>query len=98
MRGFGAVRVGTLLCALLVCAPAAAANEQLSTSGSIVYTWHGDPARGCAQAGVCGVRGALVIQPQGGAYVFSDGRSGAALNFNQESSTVRVRDGELGSA
>jgi hypothetical protein len=62
-RGFA----GTLAVAVAVtlALPAhALAEESLTTTGSITYTWQGNPARGCAQAGLCGVRGELILQPQ----------------------------------
>jgi hypothetical protein len=73
-----------------------ASDEQVHATGSIVYTWHGDPARGCAQAGVCGVRGALVFQPDGDGDVFRFGSFGSLLGFAGETATVRVQGGDLG--
>jgi hypothetical protein len=86
-----------LVSGVLVLAPPAAADEPLQASGSVVYSWHGDAARGCGLVGVCGVQGALVIQPQGEADLFSVDRAGGALAFNDGSATVRVRQGGLGS-
>ncbi|MBV9339071.1 MAG: hypothetical protein JO243_24545 [Solirubrobacterales bacterium] len=43
----------------------APADESLNASGSITFTWQGDPSHGCAAVGVCDVRGALIIQAQG---------------------------------
>lgn len=57
-------------------APTARAAETLSVSvgGSVNASWHGDPARGCAAAGLCGVTGALSIaNPEP-----ADGFSGAS--------------------
>jgi hypothetical protein len=86
--------------ALLAPASASAAkrpaDEQVLATGSIVYTWHGDPSRGCAQAGVCGIHGALVFQPQGDADVFGFGSFGGLLGFAGQSATVRVQGGGLG--
>jgi putative CocE/NonD family hydrolase len=65
----GAVGVGALLGALMpgmaVAAPLAPTNESLVASGSITYTWQGDSALGCAAVGVCGVKGAVIVRPQG---------------------------------
>ena len=58
-----ALAVATL--AALAVPAYAVADESLSATGSITYTWQGDPARGCAAAGLCGVRGELIVQPQG---------------------------------
>src|SRR5437660_6682664 len=57
--------------------------ETLRTSGQVVYSWRGDPARGCAQVGVCGVHGSLVIQPEGraDAFDFSFLGVGAEVSF-----------------
>ncbi len=44
----------------------ALAEESLTSTGSITYTWQGDPARGCAAAGLCGVRGEVIVHPEGG--------------------------------
>jgi hypothetical protein len=79
----------------LLTAPAAAADEFVQTSGSIVYSWHGDPARGCAQLGLCGVRGTLVIQPQGGAQVVTFPFEGTSAMFDSVSADVRVQEGDL---
>src|SRR5919197_1460819 len=35
----------------------------LEVSGSVVATWHGDPARGCAAAGVCATSGSATYRP-----------------------------------
>lgn len=51
--------------AMLILPAHALADESLTATGSITYTWQGDPARGCAQAGLCGVRGEMIVQPQG---------------------------------
>ncbi len=63
------------------------AGESLAASGSITYTWQGDPARGCAAAGLCGVQGELVVRPQG-----LDASSGGPIDIPLfgTSATVRV--------
>lgn len=79
MRGLARVLclgVTTTLCAV----PAATAsgalrnNESLRASGSLTYTWHGDPARGCAAAGVCDTQGELILRPTDDAQVSDLGR------------------------
>jgi hypothetical protein len=41
-------------------APALAVTDhEVSSSGSLVYTWSGDPARNCAAEGLCGVGGSI---------------------------------------
>lgn len=52
-------------------APAAGAaprltQVQLRTSGSVRVVWHGDRARGCAAAGLCGYRGSIVYPARRG--------------------------------
>lgn len=73
----------------------AVANEPLAASGSIAYTWQGDPARGCAAVGVCGVQGALMLQSQG---ISSSGGPPGSINvaINASGSTVRVAGGPGG--
>jgi hypothetical protein len=66
------------------------ANESLSVTGSLTYAWHGDPARGCAREGLCGVVGAVVFQPDGGSDAFSGGPGNLEMSG---ASTVRVRRG-----
>jgi hypothetical protein len=63
--------IGLLLAAaLFVCAPPAWAKEKSraaglegTPTGEITLTWHGDPARGCAAAGVCDISGSIVVHP-----------------------------------
>src|ERR1700744_861190 len=72
--------VGGVACAVLACAclgmpaPASAARHKqpdqapqvdVSVTGSLTIAWTGDPADGCAAAGVCGVSGTLEL-PQSG--------------------------------
>jgi hypothetical protein len=78
---------------MLAASPALAAhrrqlpqNEDLVGSGSIIYTWHGNPARGCAAESLCGVHGALVIGHVEGANLSSHEL------FLGGGSTVRVVD------
>ena len=40
---------GAILAGVAMLAPSAArADQALSATGSLTYSWHGDPARGCA--------------------------------------------------
>ena len=73
------------------------ANEQLSATGSLTYSWQGDQSRGCAAEGMCGVHGALILSPVGFGEVNSFGR-GAMVSL-EVAGTVRVRHdtGESGS-
>ncbi len=98
MRGLAralCLGVITIFCAL----PAAAAsgalpnNENVVPSGSLTYTWHGDPARGCVAAGVCDVQGELILRPLGDGQVSVFGRSHAADINLDVSGVVRVLRG-----
>jgi hypothetical protein len=67
MRGMA---VGaTLAAAVLVTAAPAVARPlrsfeaPLTATGAITVSWHGDPARGCAAAGLCGYRGSVSVRP-----------------------------------
>jgi hypothetical protein len=61
--------------ALFVAAPASAREIELSgglfARGAITIAWHGDPARGCAAAGLCGYSGSLSVRPDDGQYYFT---------------------------
>jgi hypothetical protein len=59
-------------------------------AGSITYTWQGDPARGCVAAGLCGVRGALVLSATGITTALSFGRGTIDIPFFGSSGIVRV--------
>ena len=85
-----------MLLAVLVAVPAQAwADEPLLASGSFTYTWHGDPARGCAAAGLCGIDGAVVVEAQGQADASSFGHM-TNISLFPSASTVRVLDGDGG--
>jgi hypothetical protein len=73
MRGFGrAGWLGVVVSFALLAGGASAAKvkvtkvkaESLTPTGSLTYTWSGDPARGCASAGLCGIHGELILRPQ----------------------------------
>ena len=71
MRG---TAVGALLGAVVLTAavptPASARFRDLSrlvsSTGAVTITWHGDSARGCAAAGLCGYRGSTGVRPGDG--------------------------------
>jgi hypothetical protein len=81
-----------------VAAPFATASRGLAmparVSGSIVATWHGDAARGCATAGLCDTRGSATYRPgfDGRLTVARDSVSFAGAEA-AEPPIVRVRDG-----
>ena len=60
--------------------------------GSLTYAWHGDPARGCATAHVCGISGTTIITPGDGSGDISlNGRLPGELDFSSGVATVRVQ-------
>src|SRR5438270_10728427 len=67
MRALALAATVGAVAAMAVAAPAYArvVDEEatLSTSGGVSVAWHGDRARGCAQAGLCGYRGSLTVHP-----------------------------------
>jgi hypothetical protein len=73
MRG---IAIGAMAgaAALVAAAPADAravgASGNLVSRGGITVAWHGDPARGCAAAGLCGYSGSVEIRPDQGQYDF----------------------------
>jgi hypothetical protein len=89
--GVAVAMAGTVVALALAAAPATA-DESLNATGSIIYTWQGDPSLGCAAVGVCGVQGALTIDAQGDADALSLGPS-TSINLFLSATTVRVRNG-----
>lgn len=92
----GVARMLAVAAVLLVAIPArAAASPTFTTTGSITYTWQGDPTRGCAAMGLCGVQGALILGSQSGSSSTSGGRPTRTIDvpFQVSSGTVRVADG-----
>lgn len=85
---------------------------QVRISGTVTLDFHGDPAAGCAAAGLCGVSGTVVWDPSGPGQVFSYAYrrrgqrfEGALLSFGQDAfgnaqptTSARVRRGEGGGA
>ncbi len=93
-RGLG------LALALVLTAPSVAvADETLTPSGALVYSWHGDPARGCARFGVCGVQGVLIVRPHVPVFLsaFTHGLP-AMLDISSADASARVRRTDAGSS
>jgi hypothetical protein len=101
--------VGAVLVAACVAVPSVGASPRppkpprftaYSLAGSLTITWRSNPA-GCAAAGLCGIRGALVEEPAEGdlsqGMSASSGRSTLSVDFFG-SGTVRVRRDVAGSA
>jgi hypothetical protein len=89
-----------LVAALALVAPAAAmADAPLLPSGALIYSWHGDPARGCAGVGVCGIEGTLIVRPQVSAFLTQPSkRPSGFIDLADATATVRVRRTEAGSS
>lgn len=81
---------GAVAAALGIAAAPASANT-LDPTGTLTYTWHGDPARGCARVGVCGVQGVLIIRPQGALDSFTTSSRAISVDLSSVIATVRVR-------
>src|SRR5688572_29235916 len=82
--------------------PAQAASNlevRVRTAGVVAVVWHGDPARGCAAAGMCGVDGSVTYRPTHDIDIElgSDGSGGFGIG-DTEPAVVRVRGTTPGSA
>ena len=67
-------------------------DRSVVIDGSLTYAWHGDPARGCATARVCGISGTTIITPgDGSGDVSLNGRRPGELDFSGGAATVRVQ-------
>jgi hypothetical protein len=95
-----AVLAGTIVATASagIAAPLATASRGLAmsahVSGSVVATWHGDPARGCAGAGLCNTSGSATYRP-GFDGRLDVGRNGVGFAGSEsaEPPIVRVRGG-----
>jgi hypothetical protein len=90
--------VAVLAAGTLAAATQASALERLhtvhfKTSGSLKVVWHGDPARGCAQAGLCRYSGSIAYPPRPKAFIEWVGRAtnGEATGFLDMTGPSRVR-------
>src|SRR5687768_5817704 len=76
-----------------IAAPTAGAQEavlHVSMSGMVSAVWDATPARGCAAAGTCGIRGSVTYRAADiEMEINSDGSSGGG--FTLEPTVVRVR-------
>src|SRR3954447_23108638 len=100
MRGIAHATLAVLgLAAALAAAPAPAEARGrelaagLSATGSVFVTWHGDRARGCAAAGLCGYRGSASAEPVDGQIYLTIGRRGRvnAYGYISQESTALAR-------
>jgi hypothetical protein len=65
--------------------------------GSLAYTWKGDPERGCAAQGLCGVRGSIEVVTGGSASTQSGTRL-PPVEITDDASVARVDDVSSGIA
>jgi hypothetical protein len=77
VRAIGALLVaGALLGAVPASALARDRTIEFRTSGALKVLWHGDPARGCAEAGMCGYSGTIDYPRRPQAFIEWFGPSG----------------------
>jgi hypothetical protein len=83
--------IGVLVACCAVPAAALADTPTLNPSGTLTFSWRGDPARGCQAAGVCDVSGSLEVIP--------DDQSGSSetpksrdIRIEDDNAVVRVTD------
>ena len=67
-------------------------NIRVRTTGVIAVVWHGDPARGCAAAGMCAVDGSVTYRPAGDIELELDSDGSAGFGIGEpDPAIVRVR-------
>jgi len=83
--------IGVMVACCAVPAAALADTPTLNPSGTLTFSWRGDPARGCQAAGVCAVSGSLEVIP--------DDQSGSSetpksrdIRIEDDNAVVRVTD------
>jgi hypothetical protein len=83
--------IGVLVACCAVPAAALADTPALNPSGTLTFSWRGDPARGCEAAGVCDVSGSLEVIPrdQSGS---SESPPSRNIQIEDDNSVVRVTD------
>jgi hypothetical protein len=65
-------------------------------TGSLTFTWRGDPSRGCAAEGLCGVTGSIVVRAGGSAN--GVGRGLPRFEVQDEGAIARVTEESAGGA
>lgn len=98
MRGFGrlvwaAALAATGALSIGTASAAGPVNESLVATGALTYTWHGDPAHGCAALNECDVQGEIVLRAIGQGQFAQFAFRGPSDLFVQTTGTVRVRGG-----
>jgi hypothetical protein len=93
VNGSALARFGIGLIVVCCAAPgvALADTPTLNPSGTLTFSWQGDPARGCQAAGVCAVSGSLEVIPadQSGSMETPATRT---IQIEDDNSVVRVID------
>ncbi|MGZ4187737.1 MAG: hypothetical protein ACXVFQ_15530 [Solirubrobacteraceae bacterium] len=93
MNGSTLARFGTgvLIACCAVPGVALADTPTLNPSGTLTFSWQGDPARGCQAAGVCAVSGSLEVIPadQSGSVESPPSRD---ILIQDDGAVVRVAD------
>lgn len=70
-------------------------DQPVTVHGLLTYTWHSDPARGCAAAGVCGDHGSVIVHFDGFGDLTVGKRSDSGF-LSGASATARVRRDDPG--
>ena len=83
--------IGVLVACCAVPAAALADTPTLNPSGTLTFSWRGDPARGCQAAGVCDVSGSLEVIPQDESGA-SESPPSKNIQIEDDNSVVRVTD------
>lgn len=83
--------IGVLVACCAVPAAALADAPTLNPSGTLTFSWRGDPARGCQAAGVCDVSGSLEVIPQDQSGA-SESPPSKNIQIEDDNSVVRVTD------
>lgn len=83
--------IGVMVACCAVPAAALADTPTLNPSGTLTFSWQGDPARGCHAAGVCAVSGLLEVIPadQSGSFETPRARD---IRIEDDNAVVRVTD------
>jgi hypothetical protein len=89
--------VAAVLVAACASAPLASADGTVPIRGSLLVTWHSDPAH-CAADGLCGVQGAMTLPALEGGFEFRRSRAITDVSTFADSTTVRVEQQGAGAA
>src|SRR2546423_10835381 len=97
MRAVWGRAAAALIVLVLLASRPASAGVRVDTevSGALTVSWHGDPARGCADAGVCDVAGSVTLRANEGSSGGSSdsGHLASLLVVQTQGGIVRVTRG-----